>query len=85
LKQVFKHQLDLERTLVETGSDAKVCLVGLAPEGKYCIWVEDTPNPHNGVRRFEIYGTGHEIPDDAKHVGSFVEASFVWHVYERLA
>lgn len=37
------------------------------------------------TRRFEIYGTGHALPDaHRRHVGTVQEGPLVWHVFEQL-
>lgn len=34
-------------------------------------------------RTVEVYGTGHLLPDDhGPHIGSAIDRSFVWHVFE---
>ena len=32
---------------------------------------------------FAVVGTGWELPDDAKYIGTFTVGEFVWHVIER--
>ena len=52
------------------------------PIGALCMWAEiDTLAPTE-VRRFCIVGTGHPIPDGAKHMGAAIQGPFVWHLYE---
>lgn len=33
-------------------------------------------------RVFKIYGTGRDIPDNAKHVATYMSPPFVWHIME---
>lgn len=62
---------------------APVRLTGLDPRtGKPAVWIEvETTNPP-GERRMAVFGTGHELPDGWVHVGSMIDGSFVWHIYE---
>jgi hypothetical protein len=34
--------------------------------------------------RLQVFGTGHEIPDDWEHVGTVQDGEFVWHIFEEL-
>lgn len=64
---------------------APIRFVGLDPRsGLPAVWIEvhtdDNPDPG---RRMVVYGTGHEIPPDLTYVGSLIDGSFVWHVFEQ--
>ena len=48
------------------------------------VWFE-TPTDDYKSREARVYGTGHMIPDDAEHVGTWVSPSLVWHLYAREA
>lgn len=65
---------------------AELLHVGLDPKLSPCVWakVEDV-NSHAPVF-VSVIGTGHMLPfDDAKHIGSFVDGSFVWHAWRVLS
>ncbi len=63
---------------------AEVLHAGLDPSGKPCVWALVGP-PHSLVpHHFYVIGTGNPIKDAeaiGEHVGSFVDGSFVWHVF----
>jgi hypothetical protein len=62
---------------------AKILHVGLDPSSQPCLWANVTSSNVPVERSVHISGTGHPIPDgDNRHVGSFVDGSFVWHVWE---
>ena len=65
-------------------SRSVVTHVGLDPQGTPCIWAKvDTDSP---PELFEIIvaGTGHPLPDDILHLGSFVHLErLVWHVFQK--
>jgi hypothetical protein len=35
-------------------------------------------------RKFQIFGTGHEVPDWRKYCGTALVGAFVWHVFENI-
>lgn len=52
-------------------------------DGVPCIWaIVDTTAEVIPVK-FQIYGTGQEIPTDCllKHIGSVQDGEYVWHVF----
>ena len=52
---------------------------------RLCLWIErETAVPPDQLvkRAFQIFGTGHFIPDSAKYIGSCLDGPFVWHCYE---
>ena len=56
--------------------------------GAICMWVEVDTSAANTVRRFEVFGTGWEMPPGTRgYIGTvqFTDGSpLVFHVYERL-
>ena len=84
MKTIYKYEIGLGSKIdILLPSDAKVLLVevqGMAP----CVWVEHDLEKPKITRTFSIIGTGHEIPEEAAHVGSFQMPPFVWHLYEKL-
>lgn len=55
-----------------------------------CIWGLVYPNEEMEVRHFELFGTGHTIPNDMgverKYVGSYryQNGEFIGHIFERI-
>ena len=50
--------------------------------GKVAMWVDvDTKRPVD-ERTYQIFGTGHTVPEDAIYMGSADMKPFVWHVFE---
>jgi hypothetical protein len=48
------------------------------------FWCEDTAGAPTGVRWFQVFGTGHPLPPDARWVGTCARtrSGLVWHLYE---
>jgi len=82
--KVYKYPFEIS-SLVEVAipKDHKILLVEC--QGQHpCIWAQvNLPSP-TVVKRFRIYGTGHEIDpfETISHVASFQQGPFVWHMYE---
>jgi hypothetical protein len=66
------------------GENGKVSLVAVQ-NGVLCLWiVVDTSGPET-IRRFQVVGTEHELPKNAKTlIGGVQMGPFVWHVVELL-
>lgn len=90
MRTIWKFPLLVTKvTTVEAPRTAKVALVALDPDsGAPAVWLELDPEAARIERLFEIQPTGGRVegdggfPDDI-HVGSVVDRTFVWHVYER--
>lgn len=55
-------------------------------DGLVQLWFELDPSTEYVSRTFQVYGTGHQMPDDpGDYVGTVQTGPFVWHVYERKA
>jgi hypothetical protein len=84
MKTIFKYPITITRfQSVEMPDGAKPIHVGLSPDGTPCIWAEvNTENPiiNHSVN---VVGTGHDITNLTfkRHVGTFLQGPFVWHVY----
>jgi len=46
------------------------------------LWAEVNAPEVRGFRSFQIFGTGHPIPDGSKHLLTQRDGMFVWHLYE---
>lgn len=45
------------------------------------VWALDSGGPLV-ARSFRVYGTGHDLPDSARHVGTALTGRLVWHLME---
>ena len=47
------------------------------------FWAERTIGAAATARRFQVFGTGHPLPENARYVGTCPRMSgLVWHLYE---
>ncbi len=83
------HRFDLRITdavqYVPVDSPDKIVLVAESDRISHgvAVWTEvnlDVPLPDRGLG-VQVFGTGHPIPNDAVHLGSWSSGPFVWHLY----
>jgi len=71
--------------LVPMPKDAEVLCVDVQ-RGVICIWTLVESEAPTEIRKFRIYGTGHEmdINEDVVYIGSvqMLGGALVWHVFE---
>ena len=90
-RTVWKYVMVQTQELLPVGTDAKILHVGMTTGRLPTLWVEhrvssnvaiaDRPTHYMHV---EVCGTGDNIADDLKHVGTVqVSQTLVWHVYEK--
>lgn len=86
MKTVYKYKL-LPKITIELPRDAKPLCVA-AQGDDLCMWCEVLTQNETEHRTFEVFGTGHAIPQDmgieCRYVGTAFMGSLVWHVYERV-
>jgi hypothetical protein len=81
------HKFLLDQPTSTTKLDLPIAAVPLHTEQQgsaFCLWVDLDVDAPRIMRSFQIFGTGHEIPLDAKYIGTFMDESYVWHLFEVL-
>lgn len=86
MKTVYKYPIQIaDEQEVSMPYDAKVIHVGLDPQGTPCLWAKVESNNRPEPVRVLVVGTGGPIPympyHEERHVGSFTQGPFVWHVF----
>ncbi|MEA3537651.1 MAG: hypothetical protein U9R73_00810 [Pseudomonadota bacterium] len=84
MRKVFKYRLNGSGAITEVDAASLSDPVLVAEQrGEPHIWLEAFSTV-TFKRRFLVVGTGWDIPEQAKHVGSYQSAGgvFIWHVYE---
>lgn len=87
---IWKFPLTWTSTEVSIPEGAEVVLVGGDPGppdpgtglAGPAIWALVNPAAKRETRVFTVAGTGHLVNAGSVHVGSYVSAPFVWHVFE---
>ena len=82
---IYKYTLRPGRTMLQMPADAQVLTVQMQ-DGTPCLWAKVDPTKPAELRTFDVYGTGHTMPDDPPmlYVATFQMegGALVWHVFE---
>ena len=84
MNTIHKYPLEItDRQTITIPNGYQIAHIGLDPQGDPCIWAAvNTDRSRIPIEVF-IVGTGNPIPKNIenRHIGSFVQAPFVWHVF----
>ena len=87
MSAVYKYEI-MDRTELRMPRGAKVLAVQVQ-NGAPRLWALVDPEQPEERRFFEVYGTGHPIPDihSAVYVATFQvdDGAFVFHLFERIS
>lgn len=82
---IYKYPLLPGRTYLEMPRGAQVLTVQMQRGSPY-LWARVDPTEQKSMRVFEVFGTGHEMPDDPQlvYVATFQMdgGALVWHVFD---
>lgn len=80
--RVFKYPFDVnDDVIIEMPEKAQVLKVDVQ-QGVPTLWALVDPEASVIPHHFYMRGTGHPVPDDVEHVGSFCHGPFVWHLFQ---
>jgi hypothetical protein len=67
---------------IESRRNGRAVFVGLqGMDRRVWIEVDDEKEPVE-MLHFYLVGTGYQFPENCRYVGTFMEARFVWHLYQ---
>ena len=82
MKTIYKYQLTLSDNPISMIKGAEILTVKLQ-NGTPTLWaLVDEDEYLQESRLIVIRGTGHTIEDNAKHITTYMDDPFVWHVFE---
>ena len=86
MRTVYKYPIKLvDEQFISMPVDSEIIHVSLDPKGEPCIWaIVNTKARFSINMPIYVRGTGHDLDgmhNNAKHVGSFKDRMFVWHVF----
>ena len=85
MKTIYKYPIEItNKQIIEMPCNYKLLHVGLDPEGNPVLWAEVYTSSPTALVPIYVIGTGHPVPEETKHIGSFVQIPFVWHVYTNI-
>lgn len=84
-RTIWKFPLGMEaQQTLGVGGDPRIVHVAVQHDVP-CVWVEHDPSlvGSSPPLRVEVVGTGHTVPAEARHAGTFTmsDGRFVFHVY----
>ena len=83
--RVLKWTVEVDDLPHPIGSGKVVLVAAQHSDSSVQVWTEESRDrDHPGIfKAVQIYGTGHDIPDEAEHVGSCLALNgrLVWHLY----
>ena len=91
MRRMYRHRLIVgggptvfELTADPVRVEARRLGVGERAQHVVDFWAEHDDEAPASKRTFQIFGTGHPLPEDARHRGSTARTDdgFVWHLYE---
>jgi len=85
MNTIYKYKLQPNFGRLEMPQGAQVLTVQMQ-DGTPCLWARVDTDRALEWRSFDVYGTGHEMPDDPRlvYVATFQMdgGALVWHVFE---
>lgn len=85
MKTIYKFPLDLgKRNNLSLPDLAKFLKFDAQGSDGLMVWYELEVQSYRSPRTLRVFTTGEEVPTDAKHLGTCLVGSFVWHLYEVL-
>lgn len=85
-KTIWKFVLDVtDSQFIRMPHESKILHVNTQRE-TVCMWAEVDPSLPQVLRRFCVYGTGHQMPDDpGRYIGSIMlqDGDLIFHIYEQ--
>tara|TARA_R110002020_G_scaffold193923_1_gene394506 strand:- start:4226 stop:4492 length:267 start_codon:yes stop_codon:yes gene_type:complete len=86
MKIIYKYEIPVGGGNIKMPYVSTALSVGVQ-NGSLMLWAEVDPDSSDVTSRFEVFGTGHDIPEDMgvsrRFIGTAFMDSLVWHVYER--
>jgi len=81
--KIYKYPIQIvSEQDIEMPYAAEIIHAGLDPTGQPCIWAVVNPGFDPKPRRIFVVGTGREFETWERHLGSFLQDQFVWHVFQ---
>lgn len=84
MKTIYKYPLEItDRQTISLPTGYEIALIGLDPNGTPCLWAIVDLEHSIASETIYIVGTGLPIPPNVvnRHIGSFIQGPFGWHVF----
>lgn len=82
--KIFKYTIPIQGQFILALPEHARILSVQVQRGVPCIWVLVHPKAVLTERKFNIYGTGHDVENPGNYIGTFQMASgdLIWHLFE---
>lgn len=82
-RAIWKYEFEVTDIVQAYDIPQGYSIVHVEAQGRHvCMWVDVNVEREKTERTFQIFGTGHPVPDDAAYIGTAQIGSFVWHLFE---
>lgn len=81
MRTVHKYQFSVATSYIEMPRHAEILLVALQGSTP-TMWAAVNTAEQTVTRKFVVTGTGQPVKDGLRHVASFQDPPFVWHLWE---
>ncbi len=86
-RKMYRYEIPIDDQSHVIGLTHSPVASSAAPRGSHGwaveFWCEHTEGAPPSRRTFQVFGTGHPLPEDARWVATCVrESGLVWHLYE---
>jgi len=83
MKKIYKYKISPVNSAFKMHKNAKLLCLKMQ-QGTPCLWALIDTDETYELRKFVIFGTGHEVVNAGKYVGTFLTEndSLVFHVFE---
>lgn len=81
---IWKYEIepDLVNQVYDLPAGAQVLSFGLDPVERLCFWALVEEEAPKEARVFACVGTGWNVEEGARFVGTAVKGEYVWHLFE---
>jgi len=83
MKTIYKYELNPLHTVLDMPKGAELLCIKVQ-RGTPCLWALVDPDADMEHRPLVVFGTGHEVVNAGKYIGTFLieNDSLVFHVFE---
>lgn len=83
MSTIYKYPIIVGEFDIETSNCFGSPVLVELQAGKPCMWLQEPkPNKDMYLRRFKVFGTGQDIPDNMTWVASWQDPPYIWHLHE---
>jgi len=82
MKKIWKYEVHIGNPVFRAPSSATVLAVKCLSCSILTIWVLVDPESTETEHTLPVFGTGHEMTANTRHVDTVQDSRFIWHVFD---